>query len=91
MDNLDMPSKMHRVFAALEAYGCDNIDELLALTATDEPADTVDFMSWDDLADHIIKVLRGQAHHLNDEADRLAQQYRSKAARINFILDKGPL
>lgn len=27
----DMPSKMHRVFAALEAYGCNNLDELLTL------------------------------------------------------------
>lgn len=90
MDNLDMPSKMHRVFAALEAYGCQSIDELLALVA-DDPNNPADFMTWDDLADHIIKVLRGQAHHLNDEADRLAQQYRSKADRINFILDNGPL
>lgn len=90
MDNPDMPSKMHRAFAALEVYGCQNLAELLALI-DDDVDDDVYGIPFDYLADCILSVLRDQAHHLNDEADRLAQQYRSKADRINFILNNGAL
>lgn len=90
MANVDMPSKMHRAFAALEEYGCQNLAELLALI---DPVlvDDVYGIPFDYLADCILSVLRGQVEVLNDKADQLANQYRSTAERVRFILDNGAL
>lgn len=86
----DMPSKMHNAFAALEAYGCNNLAELLSLIDS-ALVDDAYGIQFSDLADCILHVLRGQVLHLREEADRVAQQYRSKAAQVAFFLDNGPL
>lgn len=86
----DMPSKMHKVFAALEAYGCNNLDELLTLIQPDAEPEIVDTMPFDVLADHIIDVLRGQAEVLRSEGQRRAIEYMARAERVEFILNEGP-
>lgn len=73
--------KLAAAFAALRAYGCENINELEALLGVD-----ISWLYWDDLADRIIEALRGQAELLRHEADVERARKLAKAALIDELL-----
>lgn len=81
MTNVTITDKLTAAFAALRAYGCDNINELDALLGDD-----IGWLSWDELADKIIEALKGQAELLRDEAETIRATKLAKAALIDEIL-----